>query len=258
MTRGRSSRTDRTAGPLGVISSAILAAVVLVVVAAVYALLTGDRFAPTDPGLATPVGSPPAGTRPPSAALHAFEALVGRADRTFHVETTTDVTAGDTTVTVASSLDHAGPAYAGTIDVTSPNKSSHDEIVTIPPTSYVRETGAWRSGDAPQRSLDPFASLTASTPVADLGLDSIAGRSLHHLRLALLPVDSTFAPEVKQVVFDSTVFDVWVDDAGTPVSGDFVLRGHAQMSEKAVGLTIHATFTFTRVGLPITITAPTG
>ncbi|MGH2406591.1 MAG: hypothetical protein ACRDF7_00745 [Candidatus Limnocylindrales bacterium] len=258
MIRRRGSAKDRTAGPLGVVSSAIFAAVVLVVVAAVYALVTGDRFAATDPGLATPVGSLPAGTQPPAAAVRAFEALVRRADRTFHVDTTTEVTVADTIVTVASSLDHAGPAYAGTIDVTSPNKQSHDEIVTIPPTSYVRETGAWRSGDAPKRSLDPFAALTLTTPVADLGIDVVDGQPLHHLRLALLPVDTTFAPEVKQVVYVSTSFDVWVNDAGTPLSADFLLRGRAVMSEKAVELTIHATFTFSRVGVPITITAPTG
>jgi hypothetical protein len=241
-----------------VVSSAIVAAVVLVVVAAIWALATGDRFAPVDPGLATPVGSLPAGTQPPSGALPAFEALVGGAGRTFHVETTTIVTVGTTTVTVSSVLDHAGSSYAGTVDVISPNKSSHDEIVTIPPTAYVRETAAWRTGPAPKRSLDPFAGLTAATPAVELGIEALAGLSLHHLRLFLLPVDTTFAPEVKDVVYASTVFDVWVDDAGAPVRGDFLLTGRAQMSEKPVDLTIHATFMFSKVGVPVTITAPTG
>jgi hypothetical protein len=258
MSPRRGSRGQRSAGPLGVISSAIVAAVVLVVVAAIWALATGDRFAPVDPGLATPVGSLPVGTQPPSGALPAFEALVGGAGRTFHLETTTVVTVGATTVTVASSLDHAGSSYAGTIDVISPNKSSHDEIVTIPPTAYVRETAAWRTGPAPKRSLDPFAGLNAATPAADLGMETVAGQSLHHLRLFLLPVDTTFAPEVKEVVYVSTAFDVWVDDSGAPVSATFLLQGHAQMSEKPVDLTIRATFTFSRVGVPVTITAPTG
>jgi hypothetical protein len=240
-----------------VVASAIVAAVVLVIAAAVYALVGGDRFGPTAPGVPTPVGSMPTGSQPPSSALRAFVTLVGRSDRTFHVETRTDVTVGDKTVTVTSALDHAAAAYAGTIDITSAIRSKHEDVVTIPPSTYVRETdGPWRSGDAPGRSLDPFAGLTAATAVADLGVETVEGRSLHHLRIALLPVDTTFGPEVKGVVYASTVFEVWVDDTGAPVSGTFVLEGAAQVSDVPVHLTIRATFAFSRVGAPIEITAP--
>jgi hypothetical protein len=242
---------------LGVLASAVIAAVVLVMLAAVYALVAGDRFSPVAPPSPTPVGSLTAPSGSPSTTLRAFVALVGRSDRTFHVETRTDVTVGDKTVTVVSALDHAGAAYAGSIDITSPNRSQHEDVVTVLPFTYVRETdGPWRSGDAPKRSLDPFSGLSSATPVAELGLETVDGRSLHHLRLVLLPVDTTFGPEVKSVVYTSTTFDVWVDDAGAPVSGTFALEGTAVVSEVPVAVTIRATFVFSRVGEPMQITAP--
>jgi hypothetical protein len=240
-----------------VLASAAIAAVVLVIAAAVYALVAGDRFAPVAPPSPTPVGSLPASSGAPSSALSAFAALVGRSDRTFHVETRTEVTVGDKTVTVVSSLDHAGASYAGTIDITSPNRTQHEDVVTVLPFTYVRDTdGPWRSGDAPKRSLDPFSGLGVGIATADLGLETVDGRSLRHLRLALLPVDTTFAPEVKSVVYTSTIFDVWVDSAGAPVSGSFVLEGAAIVSEKPVTVRIRATFVFSRVGEPMTIVAP--
>jgi hypothetical protein len=240
-----------------VLASAVIAALVLVALAAIYALVAGDRFSPVAAPLPTPVGSLPGSSGPPSSAARAIVMLVDQADRTFHVDTRTDVTVGDRTVTVASSLDHAGAAYAGTIDITSPTRTKHEDVVTVLPFTYVRETdGPWRSGDAPKRSLDPFTGLSGATPVADLGLESVDGRSLHHLRLATLPVDTTFGPEVKSVVYTSTTFDVWVDDAGAPVSGTFALEGTAIVSEKPVAVTIRATFIFSRVGEPMMISAP--
>lgn len=241
----------------GVVLSAIIAAVALVAAAAVWALVGGDKFGPTEPGRPTPVGSIAGSSQAPSAALRALVRWAGHTDRTFHLETRTEVTVGDRVVTVSSSLDHAAAAYAGIIDIVSERRSRHVEVVIVPPSTYLRETdGPWRSGDAPQRSLDPFAGLTAATAAADLGLETVEGRLLHHLRIALLPVDTTFGPEVKDVVYTSTDFDVWVDDVGVPVSGTFVLKGIARMSDAPVQPTIRSTFVFSRVGAPIEITVP--
>lgn len=245
---------------LGVIQSSIVAAVVLVAAAGLYALVAGDRFDGGDPAAtATPLGSMPVGSEPPSSTVAAFLAFVSGPEPSFHVETRTVVTLAEETVTVVSVLDHAGANYAGTIEITTAHRLTRNEVITIPPSSYLREPdGPWRTGDAPKRGLSPFASLSAATAIADLGLENVAGRELRHLRVDLLPVDTTLAPSVKDVVYSATTFDLWVDASGAPVSGTFSLDAMARKDDKPATVTIRSEFTFSRVGEPMDIVAPGG
>jgi len=244
---------------LGVIQSSIIAGVVLVAPAGLFALVFGDRFRTGSGAEATPVGSMPQGSLPSSPVVGAFVALVSAPDRTFHVESRTVVTVGGETVTVLSALDFAGPDYAGTLDVTTSARPTHSDIVVIPPVAYSRESGGpWRDGDAPQRSLDPFLGLTAGTVIADLGAEVVDGRPLRHLRLALLPVDTTFAPAVKDVVHTWTVFELWVDASGKPVRGLFTLDARARKDDKPVPVSIRSDLSFSRVGEPLVIAPPEG
>ena len=244
---------------LGVVSASVVAGVVLVVAAGVFALLAGDRFQGSSaPGVSpTPVGSLPIGSLPPSSALEAFRALASDPARTYHVAAHTVVVVGDTTVEVVTALDHARGAYAGTVEFTTPARTTHEDVIVIPPAAYLRETdGPWRTGDAPKRDPDPFAALGPGTPIVDLGFETVKGRSLHHLVVRLIPVDTTLAPKVKAVVFTSTVFDLWVDEVGVPVAGRFELAARAVADEAPVGVRISADLDFSRVGEPMTISAP--
>ena len=81
---------------------------------------------------------------------------------------------------------------------------------------------------------------------------------MRHLRVALLPVDTTFAPAVKDVVYTSTVFDVWVDASGAPVRGVFTLDARARKDDAPVAASIRSEFTFSRVGEPLSIAPPEG
>lgn len=247
---------------LGVVGSSLLAGLILVVGVAVFALLGGERFGPPPGAMPTPVGSLPPGSQPPDRRVAAFLALATSPDLAMHVLAKTTATVGETAVTVTTDLDHRGGGHAGVVTVTEEGRVGTTDVVVLPPDAYVRETGGpWRKGAAPKRPIDPFFGLTAETPVADLGSEVVDGVELRRLRLALLPVDTTFDPDVREVRYDATAFDLWVDAEGRPVKGSFRLDGSALTHEGAereqrVPVTIATDFTFSRVGEPVEIVAP--
>jgi hypothetical protein len=78
----------------------------------------------------------------------------------------------------------------------------------------------------------------------------------------MLPIDTTFAADVREVVYDSTAFDLWIDDQGHPVTGTFELLGSGLTHEGAeperrVPLSLRTEYNFSRVGEPIEILPPT-
>jgi hypothetical protein len=248
---------------LGVVGSSAIAGLILVAGVAIVALLGGERFGSTSSATATPVGSQPVGSQPPDPAVAAFVALATDPARSMRIETTTTALVGGTRAEVASTLDHVGATYAGSLLVTDTNTRTPTDVIVLPPDAYARDpTGPWRKGAAPRRPLDPFFGLGAATPIADLGLETVEGVELRHLRLAMLPIDTTFAADVREVVYDSTAFDLWIDDQGHPVTGTFELLGSGLTHEGAeperrVPLSLRTEYNFSRVGEPIEILPPT-
>ncbi|HEY8169075.1 MAG TPA: hypothetical protein VIF84_10190, partial [Candidatus Limnocylindrales bacterium] len=158
---------------LGVVGSSAIAGLILVAGVAIVALLGGERFGSTSSATATPVGSQPVGSQPPDPAVAAFVALATDPARSMRIETTTTALVGGTRAEVASTLDHVGATYAGSLLVTDTNTRTPTDVIVLPPDAYARDpTGPWRKGAAPRRPLDPFFGLGAATPIADLGLET--------------------------------------------------------------------------------------
>jgi hypothetical protein len=246
----------------------VLAATVLALAACSTAPASSAGPSVAPPSGATPAATPPAAPAPTAAASAtaggplaaavvaklAADPLILHLEQVATAKTTVNQTEVSADVTLSGDLDGADMAL--TIKGTSGGQALDQEIVVVGDKAYVRQSGGpWSS--APRSVVastltNLVTSIRLVSDPADLrevGVETIEGRSLHHLTASRTIPYAPAAGGTGQ--YD--VFDIWVQDDGTPVIAKTAFSATATGGTKASGTT---DFRFTNVGGPIDIVAP--
>lgn len=179
-----------------------------------------------------------------------------------HIDETTLArsTAGTVTVRLTARAvgDVSGKDVALRVTSTGAGAPVDREVVSLGGATWIRDAGAtsWeihRRSEA-ARSIDGLLTtirvIEDPAELADAGMDTIAGRSLHHL--TAVGSIAYRSPDGADGAYDR--LDVWTTDAGTPV----LVRGSFSASQGVNALVGNVTISYSDVGEPVTITPPSG
>jgi hypothetical protein len=186
-------------------------------------------------------------------ALLQSDSFVGHVDQ---VATGTSVAGSKSVhVNVTLSLDVNGADLSAHLSGTSADQTIDSDIVIVGTTAYVRSKGGeWQT--APRAAvassvtslITALTLVTSASQLKDLGVESVDGRSLHHLTAASTIPYTTSSGTVGR--YDT--FEFYVEDDGTPVLFKSSFTGTQG------GTTISGTteLRYSRIGGPITIVPP--
>lgn len=201
-------------------------------------------------------GSPVAGGPLVERALKLLQGdtFIGHVDQV--ATATSDVGGKTVEVRATMSLDVSGPDLSAHVEGGAGTAKIDTDVVIVGRLAYTRSNGgAWKVG--PRAAVaGSITSLIAAltlvskpTDLRDAGLETIDGRSLHHLTAASTIPYSTSSGTVG--TYDT--FDFYVGDDGTPVLFKSAFTG--KQGATTIGGTID--LRYSRIGGPIAITAPT-
>jgi hypothetical protein len=247
-----------TLGVLG--AGAAVAAVLFVAVAALGIGRPGASVEPSSSaGLAEATPSSASSTAPPGGPIaEALVAALHKSPFVAHVDETTVArsTAGTTTVTVraAAAGDVSGKNVSLHVTGTGAGPAVDQEVISVGDTAWIRpKGGAWvthpraDAASAIDGLLQTIALVSDPNQLADLGVETLDGRSVHHLTAA-----TTILYESGDVAGSYQDFDVWVTAAGIPVR----MKGSFAASEGDNALVGNVDIQYSQVGGPITIKPP--
>lgn len=107
-------------------------------------------------------------------------------------------------------------------------------------------------------SMAAFPAVRGVADVTYLGPTKAGGRTLYRVQLASAIVNPVMIPatNLSDVAVTSPRLVVLVDAAGTPVSGTAEIGGRGRVSGQLQEIVIDLALTFTKVGQPVSISAP--
>lgn len=217
---------------------------------------------PTPPPSATPVPTPVVVTPEGDAAREGFVKFAGSNDTPFHLVLTSRVEVLSRPVTIRLVLDVSGTGdMAGLVAAKILDVTETADLVIVDGREFVRVAGKdWVELSGEPTTADPLGAVPLDK-VAWVGMDTIGGKSLHHLQIddpSVIGASNTDQPEISDVHVTSGVMDFWVTADGTPVTAKFLIVGSAVARAQKTDLSIIGRYEFTDVGKPVTIEAPTG
>jgi hypothetical protein len=162
------------------------------------------------------------------------------------------------TLTANAEGDVSGQDVAVHTTGTGNGPPTDEQIVTIGNVAWTRAAGA-TAWDVNPRSavsssvdglLNAIRLIDDPNQIADLGVETVDGQSVHHLT----GIGAVAYNSIDGVAGAYDTFDVWTTAAGVPVTM------HATFSDATNGnqITGSTDITYSKVGGPITITAPAG
>lgn len=188
-----------------------------------------------------------------------FRSEFGQAQPPFHLDTDVQVTgtvdgeSGDLGLYIGG--DVSGQDFSGQMSIAFEHTVL---IILVDGAAYVRQSQRWRqmAGFAQTQPLNPFG-LLETDDLAYAGTATIDGRPLHQLQTEKWIGGELQAEEFETIELESSLFDIYVDDEGIPVEArlDFTITGTTE-SGGAARLNYFVVYRFSRVGEPVTITAP--
>jgi len=111
----------------------------------------------------------------------------------------------------------------------------------------------------PSDTNSPFAFITGPADVTFVRTDRVDGKDFHRVSfepsLVITP-DQIPAPNLTQEKVVRSSFEVVVDDAGTPLNGEWKLEGRGRVSGQLQEIVIDANIVFSKVGSKVVIKAP--
>jgi len=110
----------------------------------------------------------------------------------------------------------------------------------------------------PEQSMGAFALVHGVADVMPLGPVTVKGKTFFKLRIPSTIVNPVMVPalNLSDRAVTSSRLDVLVDAAGHPVSGDAEITGQGRVSGQLQEIAIDLAVTFTKVGTPVSISAP--
>ena len=220
-------------------------------------------------GAPSPPGTPSASPKAQDAAIAAFAKQVATGKLTYHVAFTGDVRGAVDEVPIAGAMDVAGndfstsftydfePGYPGL-------GKSRIQVRGIDDRGWIkRGSAAWAEMKTYgfDQSYVPFKTVEAPRDVTYLGPVKIAGKTYYKVsvRDAVLIHPNTIPYQVQNEKIQGTTLQVLIDDAGTPRSGTWELRGQARVgigSGQLQHVVYQLTLTFSNVGSRISVRRP--
>jgi hypothetical protein len=110
----------------------------------------------------------------------------------------------------------------------------------------------------PADTMAAFAAVHGNADVTYLGPRKVAGKTLYQVRIASAIVNPIMVPAINlsERSVTSSRFDVLIDGAGRPVSGEAEITGRGRVSGQLQEIAIDLAVTFSKVGGPVSIAAP--
>jgi len=110
----------------------------------------------------------------------------------------------------------------------------------------------------PADTMAAFAAVHGNADVTYLGPKKVGGKTLYQVRIASAIVNPVMVPAINlsERSVTSSRFDVLIDAAGRPVSGEAEITGRGRVSGQLQEIAIDLAVTFSKVGGPVSITAP--
>jgi hypothetical protein len=246
----RSRRPGRRAG------LALLVAAALAAIGGWTAL--GGRV-PGFPGLA---GASPTPAKPNSLVAQRFLKVVTKEPLMYHVAYRATLKTADQTAAVTGDLDVAGADFAGATRVQRGGARVAMDVVFKAGRAYGRLPKAnWAviPVDELATPANPFRELSRTSSLEDLGDVTRSGKKLRRLRtsewLAGDP-NRLLAGQAGSVTVESSTFDFFVTAAGIPIEAVLSARLAGELSGKKGTASLTATYTFSKLGTRVRITAP--
>jgi hypothetical protein len=177
----------------------------------------------------------------------------------FHIAAQMSTTAGGYVANVTASIDISGDDSALSMLMTSATTSLHMRTVTKGQYHYVKiDDRPWVRTVVTQRLDDVFGDATGDSygRLEYAGVETVDGVRLHHIRLPVPgPGAGNAIIEITQAPA-SFVWDIWIDDAGTPRSARLVSYVVARLDGGDYGVTLTSDYLFSNFGQKITIKRP--
>lgn len=191
------------------------------------------------------------------AGFAAFAAAVGIP---FHLDLASKVEVRAVAVTLRLSLDIAGNGdMSGEMAAKAGDTTETAELVIVGGRQFVRESGRdWIEVAGDPAASNPLGAVPLDK-VAWVGVDTIKGVALHHLRIddpAVVGASNTGDQGITDLDVTSGVMDFWVTDAGTPVLAKFRITGSGVARGLRADFSIIGRYDFSDVGKPVTIVSP--
>jgi hypothetical protein len=132
---------------------------------------------------------------------------------------------------------------------------------------YVKEVAWFRVGTRPwqklpgftaDNSMGAFAFVHGAADVTYLGPKTVSGKHLFQVAIPSAIVSPVMIPEsnLTEPALTSSKLTLLIDANGRPVSGVAQIIGRGRVSKQLQEIAIDLTVTFTKVGQPVSITAP--
>ena len=124
-------------------------------------------------------------------------------------------------------------------------------------TRYLKVKGVWtKAGSSDDTEL--VAVLRAMPAMTDLGVEDKGGAQLHHLQTTTVPATpQELSPTKKGVTGLTSTLDLWVTEAGVPVTMTLASTWKQVVAKKTVNGSRTAHFAWSDVGGDVTVTLPT-
>jgi hypothetical protein len=216
---------------------------------------------PTSSASAAPATSP--SVDPSAAAIRAFVAFAASPKATYQATFTGHQRASVTIITISRGtlqVDGRDVLVRGTF--TFPRKDRYVvEHRYVGGKAWIRFSPMpWQrlaSFDATD-SMGAFAAVHGPADVTYLGPVRVGSRILYKVRIHSAIVNPVMVPafNLTERAVTGSRFDVLVDAAGHPVSGDAEITGRGRVSGQLQEIAIDLRVTFRKLGDPVTITAP--
>lgn len=186
-------------------------------------------------------------------ALLQSDTFVGHVDQVTTGTSVAESTTDEARLTIT--LDVNGPDLSGHLGGTTAGKTIDTDIVIVGTTAYVRtDRGAWKTAPRAAAASSVVSLITGLTVVSsasqlkDLGIETIDGRSLHHLTAAsTIPYTTTSG-----TVGHYETFEFYVEEDGTPVRFESSFAG----TQGTVTISGTTEVRYSKIGGPITIVPP--
>jgi hypothetical protein len=217
----------------------------------------------------SPVAPPSPSPKTQDSAIEAFAKQVATGKLTYHVAFTGEVRASVNRLPITGAMDVAGNDFASSF--------TYDFNPDYPGLGKVKvqvrgvDDRAWiKRGSAGwaavktygiDQSYVPFKTVAAPRDVKYLGPVKIASTTYYKVavRDALLIHPNTIPYQIQREEVQATTLEVLIDDAGTPRSGSWELRGQARIGAgngQLQHVVYDLTLTFSKVGSRISVKKP--
>jgi hypothetical protein len=226
---------------------------------------SGPSAAATRPATPTPRPTP----TPPADVSAAFAATLGDPLFQARMTITGSISAAGITLPITGVVEVRPGASHSVMTIQAPSGPQTTETIEVGGQSYRREHGVWFEVTA----IAPSSTARATTVAApgpsfsgvttnaggfrDTGVETVAGRSLHHLALPAgteLP-PTAFGLDDPAISNAEITVEFWADDAGTPAAMRLVLSWDQAVKDATISASMTLDCAITTVS--VTIEAPT-